>query len=120
MKPAHAVKHTPGRMNKTEARYADRLAILKAAGEIEEWWFEPMAFRLGVRFTYRPDFLVQYPDGTLEFVEVKAWWRGAGRVGWREDARSKWKGAAEMWPIFRWKATWERNGSWEEEVYGGA
>lgn len=108
--PRAIASHRVGRMNGLEAEYEARLKILRAAGEIADFWFEEFKLRLADRTWYTPDFLVQYADGTLEFVEVKG--------HWRDDARVKWKTAAEKYPLFKWTAAQKKRGSWETETYG--
>jgi hypothetical protein len=76
-------------MNKTERAYADRLELLKRAGEIRTWRFEPVKFRLGHTCWYCPDFEVVTKSGELEYHEVKGFWR--------DDARVKIKTAASMY-----------------------
>jgi hypothetical protein len=82
----------PGQMNKTEAAYAERLAFLRAGGEIRSWRFEPIKFRLADKTFYTPDFMVVTED-EIQFHEIK---------GWRpeDDANVKIKVVAEMYPEF--------------------
>jgi len=79
-------------MNKTEAAYAARLALLQRAGEIQSFRFEPIKFRLADRTFYTPDFMVVMGD-EIQFHEVKG-----GYV--EDDAAVKFKTAAEMYPEF--------------------
>lgn len=73
--PARArkhVRHRPGVMNKTEAAYSDHLDALEAAGVITEWWFEQIKLRVAYDACWITlDFMVQLPDGTIEFHDVK-------------------------------------------------
>lgn len=85
-----------GEMNKTEQAYADHLELLRRAGEILWFKFEPMKLQLAEKTTYSPDFLVQVKTGHLELHEVKGFWE--------DDARVKIKVAAEMFPIFKFIA----------------
>ncbi len=85
-----------GEMNKTEQAYADHLELLRRAGEILWFKFEPMKLQLAEKTTYSPDFLVQVASGHLELHEVKGFWE--------DDARVKIKVAAEMFPIFKFIA----------------
>jgi len=107
-----AERRAPGRMNKTEARYAARLALLKAGGAVQWCAFEPVKLRLADRTFYTPDFMVVAEDGTIEFHEVKG--------HWRDDARVKIKVAAEQFPMFRFVAAREdwRGGTvhWDWEI----
>ncbi|WP_258179016.1 hypothetical protein [Burkholderia multivorans] len=80
-----------GRMNKTEAAYADLLAARLHAGEILWFRFEALKLRLADRTFITIDFPVITAGGALEFHEVK------GR--WTDDARAKTKMAAEQFPF---------------------
>ncbi|WP_249179853.1 MULTISPECIES: hypothetical protein [Burkholderia cepacia complex] len=80
-----------GRMNKTEAAYADVLAARLHAGEILWFRFEALKLRLADRTFITIDFPVITAGGALEFHEVK------GR--WTDDARAKTKMAAEQFPF---------------------
>jgi hypothetical protein len=85
-------------MNVTEAAYAEILQDRKLAGEIVEWMFEPIAFRLtGDRCTFTPDFGVMLPDGTMEFIDVK----GAGPID--DKSIVKIKVAAEKFWMFKFR-----------------
>ncbi len=96
-------------MNKTEAAYAQRLELLKRAGEILDYMFEPLKLRLADNTFYTPDFLVVRTE-RLELHEVKGFWR--------DDARVKWKVAAEQYWIFAWAAVRRKSGVWTWEWYG--
>ncbi len=50
--------HTPGVMNKHEARYAEMLSARATAGEIRGYEFEAWKFTLAHKLTYTPDFIV--------------------------------------------------------------
>ena len=103
----------PGRMNKTEAAYADHLQLRVETGLIAAWSFEPMKLRLADRTFYEPDFLVQQTDGTLEIHETKG--------HWEDDARVKIKVAARLHPWFIFKAIRQipekDGGGWEVETF---
>jgi hypothetical protein len=94
-------------MNKLERRYAAHLAILKAAGEIHDWAFQPEKFRLankGDACFYTPDFRLLLNDGTVEFHDTKGFME--------EDAliKIKWFVAAHPYPlvVVRWvKGNWQ-------------
>jgi len=102
----------PRGMNKTEAKYADDLEAMKLAGDIADWRFEPLKLRLADRTYYTPDFMVIFPDGAIRFDEVKGFWR--------DDARVKFKVAAEQFPWFQFMAVQalskKQGGGWKEEV----
>jgi hypothetical protein len=60
-----------------ERNYARYLELLKVNGEIFDWDYEPKVFVFeGIKFgtrTYKPDFLISYPDGRRHWHEVKGW-----------------------------------------------
>lgn len=97
-------------MNGTEARYAQRLELLRRAGEVISWSFQTHTFLLGFNTRYTPDFEVVTRTG-VEYHEVKA---GRRRPDprrptrklalWKDDSRAKWKIAASLFPHFRWVA----------------
>lgn len=103
-------RHVRGRMNKTEAAYAENLELRRMAGEVVAWRFEDVGLRLADRTLYYPDFQVILSDGTVEFHEVKG--------HWMDDARVKWKAVAERFPEFRFLAVKKKGGGWEFEEYG--
>lgn len=101
-----------GVMNKTEAEYAEHLYSRKLAGEVLEYWFEAMTFKLADGCRYTPDFIVFLADGTLEAHEVKGFWS--------DDAKVKIKVAAGMFP-FRFVAMTriakKHGGGWKETEF---
>jgi hypothetical protein len=107
------VRREPGQMNSWERAYAGRLEAQRLAGEIVSWLFEPVSFRLAHRTHYHPDFMVITQD-EVQFHEVKAFAE--------DDARAKWKIAAEQHPWARW--IWAQRKSarepWKIEEYGHA
>ena len=87
------------RMNKTEAAYAAYLSLLGLP-----WQFEAIKLCLAPRTWYTPDF---YLPTLAEFREVKGFWR--------EDARVKFKAAAEKFPQWRFTAVRKaKGGGWED------
>lgn len=60
-------------MNKTEAAYADHLEQRRASGEITAWAFERLTVKLAPGSHWRPDFLVQFPDNTVEIHDTKGY-----------------------------------------------
>lgn len=64
-------RHKPGEMNATEAAYAEILQARKLAGEVIEWWFEAVTFKLASDCRFTSDFAVFLADGTMEFVDAK-------------------------------------------------
>lgn len=97
-----------GEQNKTEAAYAAYLELRRRAGEVLWYCFDAVSLRLGRNLHYRPDFLVQLADGTLECHEVKG--------HWAEDSRVKIKAAAEKFP-FRFLAVKKTRSGWEEDAF---
>lgn len=104
--------HTPGQMNKLEARYAAELEARKLAGEIVLYRFEALKLKLAKNTFLTPDFFVIAADSTVEFHECKGFWE--------DDARVKIKVAAEMFP-FRFIAVKARakkdGGGWAYEEF---
>jgi hypothetical protein len=102
----------PGTMNKTEAAYDSRLALLQHAGTIVWRRFEGLKLRLADNTFYTPDFAVMLADGTLECHEVKGFWT--------DDARVKVKVAADQYP-FRFVAIKalpkSQGGGWAAEEF---
>lgn len=92
-------RHEKGKMNGTEAAYASVLMARKLAGEIDRFDFEPEKLRLANNTYFEPDFRVITIDGFIEFHEVKACDRD-GNFLCEDDARVKWKVAAEQHPMY--------------------
>lgn len=92
-----------GKMNKTEAAYADILETRKRAGGIVWWAFEPINIRLADKCFYSPDFMIQLASGVVEIHECK------GR--WEDDALVKIKVASELLP-FKFIAMQFLKGQW--------
>ncbi len=80
-----------GKMNKTEAEYAQYLELQKHSGNILWYKFEGIKFRLGDACHYSPDFAIMRSDNSMEIHEVKGFWR--------DDAKVKIKIASEMYPF---------------------
>lgn len=106
-------------MNKTEARYADTLDAMIAAGHVSEWHYEPMALKLADELRWHPDFLVVTDAGEMELHEVKGQKRGAAeKYHVEDDARAKLRVAARQYP-FRVVVVWPNNaGGWHREEIG--
>lgn len=84
-------------MNKLESRYAaEYLEPQRLVDAIIEFRFEPIKIRLADRTWYSPDFLIVTSAGIMEFHEVKG--------HWEDDARVKFKVAAESHPWFQFVA----------------
>jgi len=67
-------------MTDAEQAYAAVLDGLKSAGQILNYWYEPMKLRLAQKTFYTPDFLVMASDYTLELHEVKGFWQDAAKI----------------------------------------
>lgn len=79
-------KKHDGYDSKFEAGYAQELELRKKAGEIEEWE-EQVTLELVVNgwivCTYKIDFIVFYPDGLTEYVELKGFPTDAFKIKWK-------------------------------------
>lgn len=103
-----AGRQLPG-ANRTEALYAAELHRRLIAGEVAEWWWQPLSLRLsylkdGRGDYYRPDFMVQLASGHIEIHETKGFME--------DDARTKLKAACALYPfafivIRRVRGAWE-------------
>jgi len=103
--------------SKLEAKYANRLEIIKIGGRISDWRYEAIRLRLAKATTYTPDFLVipsSDEPGLMILDEVKGSWKAKGAV----LSRNKLKIAAEMYPWFRFRAVTYQNGIWKYEEIG--
>lgn len=99
LKARARTRRIPGQMNRTEQAYFDHLSLLKAAGQIDWFAFEPVKFRLADMTYYTPDFMVILPCGAIEYHEVKGSWKAPHQ----DDAKVKIKVAAELhwWATFK-------------------
>lgn len=95
-------------MNKLEADYARHLNERIYAGEVVSWSYETIKLQLAKRTWYTPDFKV-VTSSAIELHEVKG--------HWEDDARVKWKAAAEKHSEFRFVAIQRKQGQWITEVY---
>lgn len=94
-----------GEMNKTEAAYWRHLEALKFSGEVLDFWFEEMKFKVGAPACwYTPDFVVQLKSGALEIHEVKG--------HFQDDALVKTKAVALRYP-YRVISIKMVGGAWE-------
>jgi hypothetical protein len=96
--------------NKWEREYGQQLGMQRHIGEIVDFRYEGIAFRLADGTHLHPDFLVITPRG-FEIHEVK------GRR--REKWWSRFKVAVEMFPWFRWfVCSRKKGGTWELKEVG--
>lgn len=92
-----AQRKKPGVMNATEARYAEHLAHRKFLGEIVDYRYEAIKFRLADSTFYTVDFLVTTAEGCMECHEVKGSWKAPHQ----DDAKVKIKVASATYWQFR-------------------
>ena len=108
-------RHIPGQMNQTESAYADGLEVRKLAGEIIDWKFEAVTFKLAADTRYTPDFDIWLANGTMEFVDCK----GGGPMD--DKSRVKVKVAADKFPQFIFvieqRLPKKLGGGWKREVF---
>lgn len=91
------------RMNKTERAYAIYLEAQRRAGGIILWRYERLTLKLADDTRYTPDFYVLLPDGQIQLVETKGFFR--------DDAKVKLKVAATEFPEFHfWLALKDGSG----------
>ncbi len=105
-------RRKPGEMNGTERKMAEYLEVKRRAGEVLWYEFEKYTLKLATNTRYTPDFAVMLADYTLEFWEVKGFWR--------DDARVKIKVAASLFPhkfIGCRLVPNKRGGGWKFEVF---
>ena len=100
------LRRESGKMNKTEARYAEHLELLKSNGQIINWQFEPFGLRLSTeKCFYHPDFFVTYND-VFEVHEVKAFNRKAKAPLVKDDSLVKIKVASTVFQYWVFKIVW--------------
>lgn len=96
--------------NQLETRYeVNVLEPRRCAGEILSYRYQAIKLVLADNTSYTPDYVVTTHD-QIELHEVKGYWE--------DDARAKWKIAAELWPEFKFVAIIFRKNQWIYEVYG--
>ena len=107
-----------GEMNRTEQAYSDHLALCQHRGEIKQFLFEALKFRLADNTFYTPDFVVLRADDVLEVHEVKG-----SRAIFMDDAKVKLKCANDKFP-FVFKLVFPKpkrdGGGWDIEEVGNA
>lgn len=102
-------RKTKGQMNATEEKYYRHLSMLKMAGEITEFWFEPIRMKIANFIcNYTPDFMVLKPDGSVEFHEVKGC-----KALFMDDSKVKIKVAATKYPFKFLVVMPKKYGNWE-------
>jgi hypothetical protein len=93
-----------GEPNKTEAKYGDHLADLKALGRVSDYAFEPMKLRLAGRTWLKIDYAVKVTTGLI-LVDVKG-----GPL--EDDAAVKLKVCAEKYPWLPLYLVYRERGAW--------
>ena len=96
------------KMNTTESAYANRLELFKKAGDIEDYIFEGITFKLADDTRYTPDFLV-IRKMCFECHEVKGFFR--------DDAKVKIKVASAKFHWFKFVLVKYNKGNWEFTDY---
>lgn len=99
-----------GQPNKTEQQY---IAELLVRPEVKSVDFEAVKFRLADGAWYTPDCMVTMKDGTVEFHEVKGFWREAARI--------RIKVVAKDFPQWTFRAVQKKKkkdgGGWKVETF---
>jgi hypothetical protein len=90
-----------------ELDYAWELERQRLAGEIDEWRYHPLKFRIAKNCTYEPDFLSRKGQ---QFIidEVKGSWKQKGG----RDSRTRLEVAAFMYQWFSWRGVLREKGVW--------
>lgn len=105
-----------GEMNKTETAFAALLERRKRAGEIVDYWFEAVTFKIADnQCRYTPDFLVLLNDMSLVVFEVK----GSFNI-FSDDAKVKCKVFSSKYPLSLYIVAPRRKkdgGGWQYMTY---
>lgn len=112
----------PQYKSKLELAWATRLEVMKRAGEIDGWLYEPFTFRLAEGNRYRVDFIAWkwVESEGLDGAPIGRYVTTAYECkGWHRNMRAalialKW--SAQRFPFFEWKKV-VRNGKSGFEVY---
>lgn len=108
----------PSKMNKSEQAYARHLESLLHLGQIAHYKYEAVTLKLGDDCRYTPDFLVIGAEGQVELHDVKAKWKGKGKVHIEDDARVKLAvSSSTVFPFFTFKTVWLDQGIWHSKTY---
>jgi hypothetical protein len=101
-----------GEMNKSEAKYAQRLEARKMMGEVAWYAFEKVKLILGPNTSLTIDFFVMLASGELEAHDVKG-----SKAMMTDDSWAKIKIAAGMFPFRFFLCCPVKGGDWDiEEV----
>lgn len=113
-----------GKMNKTEAMFAELLEAQRVAGHVIEWEFEPGPLLLSPRqgtipaTRYWRDFRVVMADGTVQAIEVKSGRKskaGVAHPHFEDGARERLQMAAKKFVEYEWYLAWYWQGVWSIE-----
>ena len=102
-------RKTPGKMNRWEQSYADRLELIKMSGGIHSYAYESVRLTLAPSTTFTPDFLVVTND-EIQFHEVKGQRFAAGMA--------KFKIAASLYPWAKWIMVEKTKQGWKTIMEG--
>jgi len=112
--PERADSEPRGRMNGLETKYTlEVLGPRKLAGEVLDYWYESIRFRMAKNVNFTIDFIIQTPSG-WEAHEVKGY---KHRANW-----SNFKTVSEMKPfslMFKFYLCRKIKGEWIIERFGG-
>src|ERR1700733_4163023 len=99
--------------SKLEEAYAAELDLQIRCGLVKFWGYESIRIMIADGLTYKPDFLVQMADGTIQVRETKGFER--------EGDRKSFLMASVMLPCFLFRMIGRRDGEWyvRREVQGG-
>lgn len=115
---------TRGKINKTEALFAELLEAHRLAGNVIEWEFEPGPLLLSPKqgtipaTRYWRDFRVVMKDGTVQAIEVKAGRKskaGVPHPHFADGARERLQWAARKFIEYEWYLAWYFQGTWNIE-----
>lgn len=121
---ASRTQPTRGKMNKTEALFAELLEAQRLFGRVIEWEFEPGPLLLSPKqgtipaTRYWRDFRVVMKDGTVQAIEVKAGRKskaGVPHPHFEDGARERLQMAAKKFVEYEWYLAWYYLGSWNIE-----
>jgi hypothetical protein len=107
-------------MNKVEKEFSLLLESLRAVGEVLDWGFEKIKFKLADNTYFEIDFYYVKSDLSLHLVECKAAWKqkdGSYKAHWEDDARVKIKVAAQQFPFFRFHGAAKAPAGWIREEF---
>lgn len=100
-------------MNKLETRYSEQLEMLKRSGNIIDWRFNSIRFRLADGLWYKPDFFIT-KSTHFEVHEVKGSWKAKNQ----RDAKTRLKACAERYQEFKWLVVqWDRKFGWKYQEF---